>query len=591
MKDTIYKIKSIIKDHFWIIILAFLLTILIFAPLIAFPYVIGKDYQGINENAFGTDAHFYLTRGKEVLEGHNLGSPLLREGKNEPDAIRSYSDQILLAPIKLLGLGQKVNITTVYNIYNFIGVFLIILLIYYFVWQLSGSKLLSAAAALSAIGGYSMIYYKTIFYDNFNVYARVIYPFISSFFLFLYFNLLLKSLKSAELKYKIFAALTFGLLFYIYFYAWSFVLALNACLFLILLFKKDFFSAKKVLLISSVGLAFGAYNLIGLVASLYSGVGEQAAYFLWMSSGRGPIFSKIGFITLILFALYFYKRRDDENWPLIFAIILSGWVTLNQQIITGRMLQYGHYYFYFIVPLAIIISLYMAWRLFNRENLRKYLFIFIIAVVFINTAGGQYKSFFSTLEPKRYEQNYRPIIDFLNRDKTPGVILTSEENSFLFTIHTPHDLFWNSSANFNNVPIQRFKDALFAYSYLNKQARNDFKGYYTKIGDNKAETSFYQSYYRNLEGYWSGVDYYAYINKIKNDDQELARKRPEIIDQLSKEYNETILKNNGFNKLLKKYGVNYVVWDKNKYPEWDLSAVSGLKPLTSYNNIYLYELK
>ncbi|MBI4778929.1 hypothetical protein HY797_00560 [Candidatus Falkowbacteria bacterium] len=169
--------------------------------------------------------------------------------------------------------------------------------------------------------------------------------------------------------------------------------------------------------------------------------------------------------------------------------------------------------------------------------------------------------------------------------------MTSEENSFLFTIHTPHDLFWNSSANFNNVPIQRFKDALFAYSYLNKQARNDFKGYYTKIGDNKAETSFYQSYYRNLEGYWSGVDYYAYINKIKNDDQELARKRPEIIDQLSKEYNETILKNNGFNKLLKKYGVNYVVWDKNKYPEWDLSAVSGLKPLTSYNNIYLYELK
>ena len=176
---------SFIKEHYWIIILSFLLTVLIFAPLLVFPYVIKNEYQGININAFGSDAHFYLTRGQEVLEGHDLGSPVLREGKNQPDIYLSYSDYILLAPIKLLGLAEKVSLVTIYNIYNFIGVFIIIILIYFLVLQLSGRKLLSIAAALFAIGGYSIVYRKTLFYDDFNIYARVLYPFISSLILFI----------------------------------------------------------------------------------------------------------------------------------------------------------------------------------------------------------------------------------------------------------------------------------------------------------------------------------------------------------------------------------------------------------------------
>lgn len=583
-------LKNFIKDHYWIIILSFLLTILIFAPLIAFPYVFKSEYQGININNFGSDTIFYLTRGKEVLDGHGLGNPVLREGKDEADIYLSYSDYILLAPIKLLGLAQKVEIVTVYNIYNFIGVFVLILLIYFFVWQLSGSKLLSIAAALFAIGGYSIVYNKTLFYYNLNIYARVIYPFFSSLILFAYFNLLVKSLKSAGLKYKIFAGLVFGLLFYIYFYAWSFVLALNGCLILILLFKKDFLSAKKVLLVSSVGLLLGAYNLIRLFSSLDSELVKQQTYFIWASFGRAPVFSLIGFFTLILFAVYFYKRRDDKNLPLILAVILSGWVALNQQIITGRVLQYGHYYWYFVVPLSIIVSFYMAWQLINRENLRKYLFIFAIAIVFINTIGGQYKSFFYTLAPKRYEQNFRPIIDSLNRDKKPGVILAAESSGYLLTTYTSHDLFWQSAASFSRTPIQRLKDALFVYLYLNQEARNDVKGYLTKIADNQAPSSYYQGLYRSLEGYWSGYLYYEYNDRITKNDQELNRKRPEIINQLYQEYNEIILENDGFNKLLKKYGVNYVVWDKNKNPEWDLSAIAGLKQMVVSNNIYLYSL-
>lgn len=578
-------------NHGGIIILSFLLTIIIFAPLVAFPVVIKNEYQGININRFGTDTYFYLSRGKEVLDGHNLGNPLLREGKNEADAHSSYSEYLLLSPIKLLGLAQKLDIVIIYNSLNFIGIFFLLLLIYFFVLQLSGSKLLSIAAALFVVGGYSIIYNKTLFYDDFNVYARQIYPYVSSLILFAYLNLLVKSFKTEGLRYKIFAALTFGLLFYIYFFAWSFVLALNAVLLLIFVLKKDFLIAKKILLISLGGLLLGSYNLIQLFSFMLSEAGKQAAYFNWMSFSHGPIFSKIGFLVLIIFAGYYYGRRDDKNWPFLLALILSGWVALNQQIITGKMLQYGHYYWYFVVPLSIIGSFYMIWQLIERENLKKYLFIAVIVLVFINTAGGQYKSFFTTLEIKKHEQSYRPLIDFLNRTKNSSVILSGDESGeYLFTIYTPHDVFWQASASFGRLPIQRFKDVLFVYAYLNGEARNDFRGYLEKISRSGTEGSFYQDLYRNLEGYWSGYSYYDYNSRLKKNDLRLSQTRPAIIDQLSQEYGEAVLKNNGFEKLIKQYGIGYIVWDKNLNPEWDLGGLPGLKLVATSDDLSLYQI-
>lgn len=230
----------------------------------------------------------------------------------------------------------------------------------------------------------------------------------------------------------------------------------------------------------------------------------------------------------------------------------------------------------------------MVWRLIENENLKKYLFIFLIVIVFINTAGGQYQSFYSVLGAEKYQQNFRPIIDFLNKNKTPAVILSTRDISLLFTIYTPHDLFWHNAATLTNIPLQRIKDAFFVYAYLNKEARNNFSGYIIQMMADDNNNSYLKSDYRDIEGFWSGYDYYAYINKIH--DQEFKLKSLDIINRLNKEYNEVMLKNDGINKLLKQYEVNYVVWDKNINPELDLSGIKGLKQILVYNNIYLYNI-
>lgn len=583
-----YFIKNFLKNHYLIIILGIFLTFLIEIPVIGFPFIAGDKYQGINIVPFGTDSYFYLSRAKDAMEGNNLGNPVLREEKNQQDVYFTYNERLLIAPIRLLGLQDKVNVVTLFNIYNFIGIFILILLIYFFILQLSGNKLLSAAAALFAVGGYHIIYNKSLFYNDFNIYGRPNYPYLGSLAFFIYLNFLFKSINVKKLIYKISAILSFGLLFYVYFYAWTFALALNAALILVYLFKKDFENLKYVLIISIGGFILGFYNILKLFLFVQSDIGKQSSYFMWTSSNHVPIFSKIGFISLVLLAIYFYKKRKDVNLIFITALILAGWAALNQQVITGTVIQYAHYYWFFIVPISIIVGLYMIWLMINKQIIQKVLFIFVMIIVFLSTGIGQYQSILRTMPTRLYEQSYQPLIDVLKSDNKSGVILTAPDAyAYLFTIYTPHDLFWRATTHY--APIQRMKDALFVYFYINKYSRNDFVNYLNGL-INSGKQSVYLDLYKDLEGYWSGFNFYDYEGHFSKNNPLLLQKRKETIDSLYKEYSEIIKKENNIKDILDKYEVNYIVWDKNKYPEWDLSVLGDLDNIASYNNIYLYKL-
>ena len=254
------------------------------------------------------------------------------------------------------------------------------------------------------------------------------------------------------------------------------------------------------------------------------------------------------------------------------------------------MVQYGHYYWYLIVPVSIVTGFYMLWSLIDRIFLRKLLFSIFFILAFVNTAGGQYKSIPLVSAEKRYQQNYRPIVEFLNKDKSPGVILAPEDkNELLYIIYTNHDLFWYSGEMESQAPLQNLKDAFYTYMYLNKESRNNFIGYIDKIMDSP-KGSTYKILYQAIEGYESGFDYYDYNNKIVQNDEAILDKRPFLESLLYEEYKNKIMAKDGIKDLFNKYQVKYIVWDKNRYPEWDLSVVSNIKEVFSYENIYIYQI-
>ena len=379
--------KSFVIPHKLAIFNGLILAAFIISPLFIFPAMSGNSYRGIAIADNGTDELLYLSRGKDVLEGHHLGNPLFREGKDSQDPFFTYVEYLMLAPVKLLGLENRADITAIYAFYNFTGVFILALLIYFFLLRLSGDRLLSALAPALVIGGYALLDYRLLF--SINLYGRAFSPYIPVLAAFLYYNLLVLCLKSPEWKYKIFAGISFGFLFYVYLYAWSFVLVLNCVLFTLYFFKKDFAGAKKLFIITILGLGIGSYNIAKLLLFFFSENSRQLSYFVGTSHSHAPTLSAAGFAALILLYVFARKNREDKNIPLFLAFILSGWIVMNQQILTGIELQSDHWSSYFIGPAIIIIAAYIVWSFIRGYKYKKILAVFIFTTVFFKVGIGE----------------------------------------------------------------------------------------------------------------------------------------------------------------------------------------------------------
>lgn len=585
-----------------------LLALLIEAPLIAFPFFADERYQGINIAHFGNDEHYYLTRAREVLDGHSLGQPVLAEGKENPDSFLYNDEKIVMSPFVVTRTTDSVNVVTYYNILNFAGIIVLLMLIFLFMGALSGDPHMSLAAAIFAVGGYLLIengtilsviaHGKDVFYDTFNIFGRSNFPYMP---LIPFFGALIAIYYAhtrplrwpireniAAYAYVLTAGVLFGLLFYLYFYAWTFMLAFLGCLVLFALISRKLDAALSGVAIACIGLLIGSIKLADFYSLYTSPVAAQLAHFFLSIDNRQFIMSTTGLATTLLFAFYFYMRRSDPNNLFIAAIIAAGWVALEQQMITGRAVQYGHYYWYFIVPLSILVSIYMCMRLLpdRMTRFRVVLSILLIAAALVHTGGTQYKSFFTTVENKLREQDFAPVLARLS-EEAPAIVLGDpggESYPFLTTIYTSHDLYWNNAATVSIFPMEYLKEAFFVYLYLNKDARDDPVGY---LKDSLASTSnAYTVMYENIESVESGISLTRY--HASRADTEILSARERFLPILENEYRARVPNAAAVRNILFENGVRYVLWDKRETPEWDLSVLFPLTLIATSTDLELY---
>lgn len=598
-------IVEVVRRHWIALIAAAALALLIASPLYLVPHALGDTYRGIDILEYGSDEHLYLSRGKEALEGKNLGQPFLREGKEKPDPTQSYAEHILVAPVRILGLSEKIDIVSYFNVLNALGVFALVLLMYEFGLKLSGNKWVALGTALFAIGGYPIIEAKTLFYASLNIYGRSIFPYASSVPFFLFLNVLYRTvIERAEWKYVIAPAAALGFLCYIYFYAWTFGFALLGALGLIMIYLRDWDALKKLIAIGAGAALIGAYYFLQL-ASVYLGpLSAQFSYFYYSVKTHAPVMSKIGTATAALFAFVLWRgvrerseRADSTraNRSLIYigALIAAGWISLNQQILTGRLLQYGHYYWYFIVPLGVIIGGALLSKIMPGRYVR-YLGMFLTAAAILNLAGEQARAVPPLLSVSAHEQEYAPIMEKLEREPY-GVIFTEaggEAYSTLVTIYTNDDLYWQGSAEVHNFDIDRLKEALLVHLFLNHEARNNPIQFLDRsLAKNLRGKSEDTLMYGEIEGFYSGLDYYAYQRALDGGEKNFGGLREKLLGELGERYGKEFNTVAKTEKLLRDRGVRYLIWDRALTPEWDLSVFKNLRQKTTSDSITLYELQ
>jgi len=126
-------LKKAMQEHRMILVNAVIMAFLMVAPLVAFPIITRDSYKGINIANHGFDELWYLSRARDALDGHNLGNALFKEGKDAQDPYFSYVEKTIFFPLRALGISQYTNVATVYAILNTVGVFILMLLIYWLV--------------------------------------------------------------------------------------------------------------------------------------------------------------------------------------------------------------------------------------------------------------------------------------------------------------------------------------------------------------------------------------------------------------------------------------------------------------------------
>ncbi|MBI3074948.1 MAG: hypothetical protein HYY92_01900 [Parcubacteria group bacterium] len=172
-------------------------------------------------------------------------------------------------------------------------------------------------------------------------------PKITFLFYVLAAYFLFRALRRGGAPNIIVAGISFGALFYTYFYDWaSFSVALGI-LALLFLLQKDYGRMRKVCIITAIGLAVsswywfniwqvnGVYEYSDIVARIAPEVSHRFRFVsMWKSYLR--------IIVLVVALWYFLRGKEKILFSYLSALFLSYFVVVNVQVITGFNIQPDH---------------------------------------------------------------------------------------------------------------------------------------------------------------------------------------------------------------------------------------------------------
>ncbi|MBI4160713.1 MAG: hypothetical protein HY506_02285, partial [Candidatus Yanofskybacteria bacterium] len=436
-----------LKSHYWAFVLALAVGIISVAPQVFFSFSPG--YQGIQ--MFGTDTEeYYVARIHEVYEGHfRLGNVFL------PDKVRPYMAPPL-GEILTAGIGKILFLDAVrVDVFSkFLFPFLLFLLLYFFIYEVFVSKHIAILASslvllgdnlLSSVNDIIGLATFTTTSTGFLTYTRPVNPEISSLLLFASLYMVWKVAETQERKNKgkaFVLGTLFGLSIYVSIYVWSFLLV---AIFLALLYSW----LKKNGRISALFIALATHAVIAvpfwlnsLEARMYPEYLDAAAR-LGLGGSRAPIWGVwLVFVTVAVFFLW-PRRYPHAKWFFGF-LVASSWVVTNQQIITGVVLQPGHYHWYIIKPLASIVLAILFISLGGRLVKKKYAVTVLAAagvlILFYNAVLIQFYSYRAHLSEAVEKQRYATLVSYVEQEyKVPQTIWSDANISAILSMYTRHN--------------------------------------------------------------------------------------------------------------------------------------------------------
>ncbi len=569
----IKEITQILSQHKWAVFFAILVGLIMILPEVYFRYEHQDIYQGIGMHLGGADEMFYLLRVQEIRDGHfETANPYWAEGKDLPYLRPPLAEMI----VSSLGWIFNFNMADTVLLGHFVFPFLIFLLIYTLVYQLTRKKSASLAASTTVLLATNLMDPKVIwdFFINQKIYYyllpfnRVIAPQVHALFFFgflLFFWLFLKSGKSI---YVFISGLILGFSFYTYPYTWTFIYAFLGLLVLIYIWQKKWSEIKNIVYITGISLLVALPYFWNLWQAMHHPLYLELAFRSGLVKTHLP---QIGSLVLILSAIFllFFSRQWKKRYYFCLALVLAPWVVLNQQIITGQIIIPEHYHWYFHKPLAAIFIIIIIFQL--NKKFWPILTGLICSVGFCYALITQV-SLYKIKEATTIEnQRYGDVFQWLNNHSQKDEVVAT--HSFL-------------------------SDLILVYTHLNSAAALDAHYYLAADEQQLWQRMFLERRLDGLKGEEAREKFLEDKVKISGDIYgEYFRKGwggrentpDEKIYSIAQAYQESL--SFPLEEVLEKFQVKYLVWDALKGPDWQIDQYPFFKQVYQSNGVKIYQLQ
>jgi hypothetical protein len=534
------------------------------------------NFQGIYKTV-NNDEHYYLARAQDIIDGHSsLANPYLYEHKDEQPLQFWIPDYLLAKPLALLKVD---NIQHGYFFYDFLFVFILTILTY------SIFYLLTKSIYISFLG--SAFIHINLFFFWFN---RTPSPQLTFIFWLLLFLFWLKFLEKPSNKHAALTGIFFGLLFHIYTYYWTFYVVFFALFVIINFILKNKIDYKKYLLIAVTAFVVAIPYFISMIKSLNLPYYTETLMRVGMVDTHFPTGRKIvmwgSIILILLFVSYKKKILEINNKSLLLLSgVLAAIVTTNHHVITGKNLQFASHYWMLSVFIFIFTLAYLANLWFKKIKSRKAKILLLTLVfIFIFSAPFNYLKAFSSGELMKYNKNdlrmqeYAPVFKWLNKNtEKDDVVFANTELSSLIPAYTSNNVYSISTAGLHFMTTEELQERFVINNYW-----DDMNEQYVVKYDFAIWGAYHQSLY----------DINLTKNKLRRvfgiEQKEYVKISQEDIDEFLKFAEE--IKDKDFEEQLKKYKVDYFIWDKESDENWKTEELEFLQPIMEVNNLIIYKV-
>ncbi len=588
-------LKEYVKFHRVAIVCAVLASIIVSFPQVYFRIDHAELYQkGVEGIELLPDSK-WSARVREVQDGHpNWGSIYYKDGKDDPYLFQPLGSMVVAYTGSLFNLEINNTILLSRIVYSFIA----FLLIYIFAFLLSRDKWVSLSATSAILFADAIMNPSGLRYllsgemlhgfspTNFLEFSKPVNSGMIFIFLFSFLIAFWLYYRKRQWQWGALSAVLLGLNFYNYFYSWTFMFAFGGVLSLIFVFQKQWEEVRRIVYVFLGGLVVAIPYIWNLYSATLHPTYNEVALRHGVLTSHTPQFIGVVALGALIVFLVGFPRDDKKKYMFSLALLLTPFVTLNQQIITGKMLQSSHYHWYTHKPLAVI---FVAITFFSLLNLWKieYRYKRLIAICAILTSfaigfciqGLSYehnsRDGFDGGSVAVERQKYAPAMHWLNQHaQKESVVFGNEETSHMVVIYTPLNVFHELSDQLMlSATDARLQDVIFTFYRLRDVGHGDVEEIF------RDELLFLSSrlfgiHYREKNGgdNYTDIPDYVFNALVARYEKTLETPTPEWLHDV-----------------WKKYEVEYLVWDTKVDSSWNLEQYSFLKEVATFGDIKIFE--